>query len=321
MDYLQTLEFRMASLQRKIRLLQDLRFFVETSSPEELAAFGDELRSVATSSGTTVGSVLAGLLGASAGQALPATEAPPSAEPRPIGEGGQGSATRRPALPEAALPEASAPSLSPSAATEPLPVVESVDVRALFEASMKAISAGSFLMGSEANDSEKPAHKVALSGFRVCDHLVTNKEYSLFVAANPKWSKDRADPELRDESYLSDWSDGACPEGKEDNPVAFVSFHAAAAFAAWAGKRLLTEAEWECAARGGHEKGIFLVGYEMIAYPEPTQGHPAHRLFRVVGLRAHRRRSRRRRPSWKSKSARTSTDSKTALRLRRGGRR
>lgn len=251
MDYLQTLEFRMASLQRKIRLLQDLRFFVETSSPEELAAFGDELRSVATSSGTTVGSVLAGLLGASAGQALPATEAPPSAEPRPIGEGGQGSATRRPALPEAALPEASAPSLSPSAATEPLPVVESVDVRALFEASMKAISAGSFLMGSEANDSEKPVRRVALSGFRVCDHLVTNKEYSLFVAANPKWSKDRADPELRDESYLSDWSDGACPEGKEDNPVAFVSFHAAAAFAAWAGKRLLTEAEWECAARGG----------------------------------------------------------------------
>ncbi len=44
MDYLQTLEFRMASLQLKVRLLQDLRFFVETSSPEDFAAFGDEFR-------------------------------------------------------------------------------------------------------------------------------------------------------------------------------------------------------------------------------------------------------------------------------------
>jgi len=116
---------------------------------------------------------------------------------------------------------------------------------------MKAIPASSFMMGSETADSEKPPHKVSLSAYRLCDHLVTNKEYSLFLAASPQWSKNRADPELHDGNYLSDWTEEGYPEGKDDNPVAFVSFRAAEAFAAWAGKRLPTEAEWECAARGG----------------------------------------------------------------------
>ena len=256
MDYLQTLEFRMAALQRKIRLLQDLRFFVETSSPDDLAAFGDELRSVVTSSGASVGSTLAAVLGASAGRSAPAV--PPGAPQEPR------SPLPSPVLePESALltaasqvrsspPEApAAPAATPAPASPPGSAADSAEVRALLADSMKAIPAASFVMGSEAGDSEKPPHKVALSAFRICDHLVTNKEYSLFVSANPQWSKDRADPELRDENYLSEWGEEGYPEGKDDFPVAFVSYHAAQAFAAWTGKRLPTEAEWECAARGG----------------------------------------------------------------------
>ena len=116
---------------------------------------------------------------------------------------------------------------------------------------MVAIPASSFIMGSEASDEEKPPHKVSLSPYRICDHLVTNREFALFLAADPRWSKDRVDPELRGDHYLDDWIGDAYPEGKEDHPVAFVSHYVAAAFAQWLGKRLPTEAEWECAARGG----------------------------------------------------------------------
>jgi formylglycine-generating enzyme required for sulfatase activity len=248
MDYLQTLEFQMAALQRKIRLLQDLRFFAETASAEELAAFGDELRSVSTASGTSLGSILAGLLGASAsgGVREPVAAVAPRRMPVATAEPPASPIAAAETVQKAVDETREAPAPPPAAAAE-----TRASALALIEGSMKSIAAGSFLMGSDAQDGEKPQHKVTLGKYRVSDHLVTNKEYMLFVAANPQWGKDRADPELRDEHYLEDWTESGCPEGKEDHPVSFVSFHAAQAFASWLGKRLPTEAEWECAARGG----------------------------------------------------------------------
>lgn len=109
---------------------------------------------------------------------------------------------------------------------------------------MVKIPAGEFTMGSDTLPGRPPlagpAHKVNLPAYEIDVYEVTNAQFARFQIE----SDYRAEGDWR--SYYK--------IGREDYPVANVTWNDAKAFCEWAGKRLPTEAEWEKAARG--EQGL-----------------------------------------------------------------
>lgn len=84
---------------------------------------------------------------------------------------------------------------------------------------------------------------MAFEAFAIDETLVTNREYATFLQAS------RYRPRHL-ENFLRHWQGGTPPENLLDHPVVYVDLEDARAYAAWAGKRLPTEEEWQYAAQG-----------------------------------------------------------------------
>ncbi len=138
-------------------------------------------------------------------------------------------------------------------------------------AEMVWIPGGEFMMGSDPAETDRlwartgwdaqwkenaqgefPKHRVSVEGFWAYKHEVTNEQYG----------KSRKATGQGEPLY---WNDARFNDPKQ--PVVGVSWDEAQAYCKWAGARLLTEAEWEYAARGGDER-VFPWGDE---YPPKTR--------------------------------------------------
>ncbi|HEY4146870.1 formylglycine-generating enzyme family protein [Pinirhizobacter sp.] len=86
-------------------------------------------------------------------------------------------------------------------------------------------------------------HRIEIPAFFIDRTPVTNAQFKAFLD-DSGWKP--ADPH----NFLRHWRQGAPVKGEENKPVIWVGIEDARAYAAWAGKRLPREWEWQYAAQG-----------------------------------------------------------------------
>ncbi|HTB64199.1 MAG TPA: formylglycine-generating enzyme family protein [Opitutales bacterium] len=183
---------------------------------------------------------------------------------------------------------------APVGVAAPAPVFTRVRTGKL--SGMKLIPGGEFLMGANdadgwPADGEGPVRAITLQPFHIDACAVTNEQFNDFVNATrykteaesfgwsfvfhlflEPWQLARVTQRVAGSEWWcriegANWrhpeGEGSNIKKRWDHPVVHISWNDALAYCAWAGKRLPTEAEWECAARGGLVQKRFAWGDEL----------------------------------------------------------
>ncbi|PRY15383.1 ergothioneine biosynthesis protein EgtB [Pontibacter ummariensis] len=149
------------------------------------------------------------------------------------------------------------------------PASQETDARGSTEARFLEVPGGSYTIGYQGDgfcfDNELGVHEVRIEDFQIMNRLVTNREYLEFMEDGGykdfrHWLDEglamvRAQSLeaplywLKQENEWYRFSLHGLEKVRPEAPVSHISFYEADAYANWAGKRLLTEFEWEAASQ------------------------------------------------------------------------